>query len=67
MSLRIKRLHAEMDKRKINYISLGPSNKAARIANGITIHKWIASFNMQSFIDTHTILFLLMNAQWSKT
>ena len=47
----IKNLHKEMDERKLKYVSLGPTNKSCRIINGITICKFIASFNMKSFMD----------------
>ena len=42
-------LHTEMDKRKITYVSMAPTNKACRIIKGKTIHKFIASFNIKSF------------------
>ena len=47
----IKNLHQEMDERKLKYVSLGPTNKSCRVINGITICKFIASFNMKSFMD----------------
>ena len=47
----IKNLHQEMDGRKLKYVSLAPTNKACRVINGITICKFIASFNMKSFMD----------------
>ena len=40
-----------MDERKLKYVSLGPTNKSCRVINGITICKFIASFNMKSFMD----------------
>ena len=45
----IKQLHEEMDKRKIKYISLAPTNKACRIIKGKTIDKFIASFTLSNF------------------
>ena len=45
----IKMLHTEMDKRKIKYVSVAPTNKACRIIKGKTIHKFIASFNITHF------------------
>ena len=47
----IKNLPQEMDERKLKYVSLAPTNKACRVINGITICKFIASFNMKSFMD----------------
>jgi energy-coupling factor transporter ATP-binding protein EcfA2 len=44
----IKMLQEEMNKRSLNYITLAPTNKACRIINGTTIHKFIASFNKKS-------------------
>jgi len=37
----IKMLQNEMTKRGIQYISLAPTNKSARVINGQTIHKFI--------------------------
>ena len=55
----IKELHKEMDERKIKYVSLAPTNKACRVINGITIHKFIASFSMKSFTnDKHQYIFI---------
>ena len=39
----IKMLQAEMEKREISFISLAPTNKACRIINGQTIHRFVAS------------------------
>ena len=47
----IKMLHTEMDKRKLKYVSMAPTNKACRIIKGKTIHKFIASFNIKSFTE----------------
>ena len=38
----IKELQQEMDQRGLNYISLAPTNKSARVINGKTIHKFVA-------------------------
>ena len=45
----IKALHAEMNKRGLRYASLAPTNKAARIIQGRTIHKFIAGFSVKRF------------------
>jgi hypothetical protein len=37
----IKQLQAEMTKRELNFIALAPTNKASRIINGKTIHKFM--------------------------
>lgn len=44
----IKTLHKEMDARNIKYISLAPTNKAARIIDGITCAKFAISFNIKA-------------------
>ena len=49
-SLFSKRLHVKLDKRKIKYISLAPTNIAARLDHGLII-KNFASFNMKSFLE----------------
>ncbi len=55
----IKKLQKEMDERKTKYVSLAPTNKACRVINGITIHKFIASFNMKSFMnDKYKYIFI---------
>ena len=47
----INTLHTEMYNIVIIYISVAPTNKACRVINGITIHKFIASFNMKSSMN----------------
>ena len=42
-STMIKQLQAEMDKRGLTYEALAPTNKACRIINGKTIHRYIIS------------------------
>ena len=39
----IKLIQAEMEKREISFKSLAPTNKACRIINGQTIHRFVAS------------------------
>jgi hypothetical protein len=41
----VKSLQCEMDIRGIKYTSLAPTNKACRIINGITIHKFVRTTN----------------------
>ena len=45
----IKQLMKTMKERKLNCEATAPTNKACRIINGKTIHKFIASFNLESF------------------
>jgi len=39
----LKQLMAEMDQRQLNYVALAPTNKAANIIKGITIHRFAIS------------------------
>jgi ATP-dependent exoDNAse (exonuclease V) alpha subunit len=47
----IKLLQTEMKKNNINFISLAPTNKACRIINGQTVHKFVISNNSKSIQD----------------
>ena len=47
----IKESYKELDNRKLKYVSLAPTNKAARVISGSTIAKCIASFNMKMFMN----------------
>ena len=47
----VKLLQAEMDKRKINYISLAPTNKAANVISGCTIHRFIKRNSKKTLKD----------------
>ena len=40
----INTLNTELDIKGIKYVALAPTNKAARVIDGMTIHKFIASF-----------------------
>ena len=44
----IKQLQQEMDKRDIQYKTLAFTNKACRIINGTTIHKFIKTMNSKA-------------------
>ena len=44
-------MYKELDNRKLKYVSLAPTNKAAGIISGGTIAKFIAYFNMKSFMN----------------
>ena len=50
-SFLIKELHEEMRQRGLMYISLAPTNKAARVISGYTVHKLITAFNIKRFKD----------------
>ena len=40
----IKQLQAEMAKRDIKHVSLAPTNKACRIINAITLHRFVRTY-----------------------
>ena len=40
-----------MKKNNINYMSLAPTNKACRIINGMTVHKFVALNNSKSISE----------------
>ena len=52
----VKELHAEMKRRGLKHVAAAPANKAARIIRGFTIHKLIASFNLERFKDKGLLL-----------
>ena len=45
----IKKLVKELEARNNNFKSLAPTNRACRVIDGSTIHRFIASFNINSF------------------
>ena len=47
----IKTLHSEMNNRGLKYIAMAPTNIAARIIKGRTIHKFIAAFSCKRFTE----------------
>ena len=47
----IKTLHEEMKRRELKYIAMAPTNIAARIIKGHTIHKVIAAFSCKRFTE----------------
>jgi len=50
-STMLKKLQNEMTNRGIKFISLAPTNKAARIINGMTIHKYVIGSSRKSMTD----------------
>ena len=47
----INTLKTELDIKGLKYVALAPTNKAARVIDGMTIHKFIASFKLESFLN----------------
>lgn len=45
----VKMLMTELNNRGINYLTIAPTNKSARIVNGITCARFCASFNLKNF------------------
>ena len=47
----IKQIHEELKKQQKTYISLAPTNKAARIINGMTLHKFASKLQTNQSMD----------------
>ena len=47
----IKGIQKELEKREKSYISLAPTNKAANIINGITLHKFVSKIRNNKNMD----------------
>ena len=52
-------LYTEMNNRTFENTSLAPTNNACRVINGITIHRFIASFNMKSLMNNKCEYFFI--------
>ena len=45
----IKTLIKQLENKNMNFAALAPTNKAARVIDGTTIHKFKAAFNLKNF------------------
>jgi len=45
----VKMLMSELDNRGINYLTIAPTNKSARIVSGMTCARFVASLNLHNF------------------
>ncbi len=54
----INALKFELDKQEIKYAAVAPTNKAARVIDGGTIHRFIASFKLEFFNNKYKYIFI---------
>ena len=53
----IKKIQESLNQKGIEYMTLAPTNKAARIVNGMTMHKFIKLYSSKKAIQKFFIKF----------